>query len=208
VSSMVASAGDDGACMIWDRFTGAPSAYLHHFRTLSGFIFHVWSCLSLILWRNAVASGGCIASVRVCPPMSTAVSALALSSCGKWLATADEGGWLQLWVLEDLVMRGASGAVHPQARRRPSPAAGAINSLSFRQAAGTGSAQQLVCDTGYGCSVFDVAPRTSLAPGVRLSEASESPASHTDQAFCVGWAGDYVCSGDMSGGMRMWRPSR
>ena len=137
--------------------------------------------------------------------MSSAVSALALSTCGRWLATADETGWLQLWVLEDLVTRGASAAVYPAARQRPSPAAGAINSMSFNQAGAAGGAQ-LACDTGYGCSVFDVTARTSMAPGVRLSKVAESPASHADQAFCVSWAGGYVCSGDMSGSVRMWRP--
>jgi hypothetical protein len=63
--------------------------------------------------------------------MSMAVNALAVSSCGRWLATADEAGWLQVFTLETLAACTSATSDHAAARQRPNPAAGAIGSLAF-----------------------------------------------------------------------------
>ena len=96
---------------------------------------------------------------------------------GRWLATADEDGWLNIFALESLATRTTATSDHAAARQRPN-ALGGINALSFdhltvrddrgaissshrqgelgKQRSG---AHELVCDTGCVCCVFNVTPR-------------------------------------------------
>lgn len=167
-NSVLASGGDDGTCRLWDCGTAT-----------------------------------CLLVVTVCQPMSVAVCAVAVSSCGKyqvtparcrvvalywhpwvrhrsalnenagvntgrWLATADEAGWLHIFVLQSILIRSSATSDHAAARRCPNPTAGGINALSFRSLSERDAhdggdhcgAHRLACDTGRVCSVFDVTPRS------------------------------------------------
>ncbi len=162
--------------------------------------------------------------------MPSIVWLLNLITCaGRWLATADEAGWLHIFVLESLATHTTATSDHAAARQRPNPTAGGINALTFGPSESDASNRRgrlshqgsgvcrLVCDTGRACCVFDLTPRAITGlPAVRLERVCESP-SHSDQALCVAWLAanytdsvdsaerDYVVSGDMRGEMNLWQ---